>query len=119
MAQSFQFLSRIQLAAQASDVIIPANSQIIDCIFDIIKQLLMLELLILVLVLLVAQTYILINAHTIGTTAGRQYPTTTAGGAGAWENIGTSDQRITFYLTQQMQVKLELLITYQQNNNLA
>ena len=39
----------------------------------------------------------LVNAHTIGTTAGRQYPTKQRlGGALAWEDIGTSDQRINF-----------------------
>ena len=38
----------------------------------------------------------LVNAYTIGTTAGRQYPTTKAGGALAWEDIGTSDQRLNF-----------------------
>ena len=37
MAQSFAIdLSGGAIAAQASDVIIPANSQIIDCVFDII-----------------------------------------------------------------------------------
>ena len=39
MAQTFAIdLSSGAIAAQASDVIIPANSQIIDCIFDIILK---------------------------------------------------------------------------------
>ena len=62
----------------------------------------------------------LVNAHTIGTTAGRQYPTTTAGGALAWEDIGTSDQRINFTNSAATNAgEVRITITYQQNNNLA
>ena len=119
MAQSFAIdLSGGAIAAQASNVIIPANSQIIDCIFDIITA---------------ANTTTdisvgfvggaataLVNAHTIGTTAGRQYPTTTAGGALAWEDIGTSDQRINFTNSAGTGAgEVRITITYQQNNNLA
>ena len=119
MAQTFAIdLSSGAIAAQASDVIIPANSQIIDCIFDIITA---------------ANTSTnisvgfvggaataLVNAHTIGTTAGRQYPTTTAGGALAWEDIGTSDQRINFTNSAGTNAgEVRITITYQQNNNLA
>ena len=119
MAQSFAIdLSGGAIAAEASNVIIPANSQIIDCIFDIITA---------------ANTSTnisvgfvggaataLVNAHTIGTTAGRQYPTTTAGGALAWEDIGTSDQRINFTNSAATNAgEVRITITYQQNNNLA
>ena len=119
MAQTFAIdLSSGAIAAQASNVIIPANSQIIDCIFDIITA---------------ANTSTnisvgfvggaataLVNAHTIGTTAGRQYPTTTAGGALAWEDIGTSDQRINFTNSAATNAgEVRITITYQQNNNLA
>ena len=119
MAQTFAIdLSSGAIAAEASNVIIPANSQIIDCIFDIITA---------------ANTSTnisvgfvggsataLVNAHTIGTTAGRQYPTTTAGGALAWEDIGTSDQRINFTNSASTTSgEVRITITYQQNNNLA
>ena len=119
MAQSHAVdLSGGALAAVASNVIIPANSQIIDCVFDIITA---------------ANTSTnisvgfvggaataLVNAHTIGTTAGRQYPTTTAGGALAWEDIGTSDQRINFTNSAATNAgEVRITITYQQNNNLA
>ena len=119
MAQTFAIdLSSGAIAAQASNVIIPANSQIIDCIFDIITA---------------ANTSTnisvgfvggaataLVNAHTIGTTAGRQYPTTTAGGALAWEDIGTSDQRINFTNSPATNAgEVRITITYQQNNNLT
>ena len=119
MAQTFaNDLSGGAIAAEASNVIIPANSQIVDCIFDIITA---------------ANTTTdisvgfvggaataLVNAHTIGTTAGRQYPTTTAGGALAWEDIGTSDQRINFTNSAGTGAgEVRITITYQQNNNLA
>ena len=119
MAQSFAIdLSSGAIAAEASNVIIPANSQIVDCIFDIITA---------------ANTSTnisvgfvggaataLVNAHTIGTTAGRQYPTTTAGGALAWEDIGTSDQRINFTNSAATNAgEVRITITYQQNTNYA
>ena len=119
MAQTFAIaLGGGAIAAQASDVIIPANSQIIDCIFDVITA-------------ANAGTNIsvgfvggsataLVNAHGIGTNAGRQYPTTTAGGALAWEDIGTSDQRINFTNSAATNAgEVRITITYLQNTNLA
>ena len=119
MAQTFAAdLSGGALAATATSVIIPANSQIIDCVFDIITA---------------ANTSTnisvgfvggaataLVNAHTIGTNAGRQYPTTTAGGALAWEDIGTSDQRLNFTNSAATNAgEVRITVTYQQNINLA
>lgn len=106
------------LAAVASNIIIPANSQIIDCVFDIITA---------------ANTSTnisvgfvggaataLVNAYTIGTTAGRQYPTTKAGGALAWEDIGTSDQRLNFTNSAATNAgECRVTILYQQNINLS
>ena len=119
MAQTFAIdLSGGAIAAQASNVIIPANSQIVDCIFDIITA---------------ANTTTdisvgfvggaataLVNAEAIGTTAGRKYPTTKAGGALAWEDIGTSDQRLNFTNSAATTAgEVRITVTYQQNNNLA
>ena len=119
MAQSFAIdLSGGAIAAEASNVIIPANSQIIDCIFDIITA---------------ANTSTnisvgfvggaataLVNAYTIGTTAGRQYPETKAGGALAWEDIGTSDQRLNFTNSAATNAgEVRITILYQQNTNFA
>ena len=62
----------------------------------------------------------LVNAYTIGTTAGRQYPTTKAGGALAWEDIGTSDQRINFTNSAATNAgECRVTILYQQNINLS
>ena len=119
MAQTHAIsLSGGALAAVASNVIIPANSQIIDCVFDIITA---------------ANTSTnisvgfvggsataLVNAYTIGTTAGRQYPTTKAGGALAWEDIGTSDQRLNFTNSAGTNAgEVRITVTYQQNTNFA
>ena len=119
MAQSFAIdLSGGAIAAEASNVIIPANSQIIDCIFDIITA---------------ANTSTnisvgfvggaataLVNAYTIGTTAGRQYPETKAGGALAWEDIGTSDQRLNFTNSAATNAgEVRITVLYQQNTNYA
>ena len=119
MAQSHAVdLSGGALAAVASNVIIPANSQIIDCVFDIITA---------------ANTSTnisvgfvggaataLVIAHTIGTTAGRQYPTTVSGGALAWEDIGTSYQRLNFTNSAATNAgEVRITILYQQNTNFA
>ena len=119
MAQTHAIdLSGGALAAVASNVIIPANSQIIDGVFDIITA---------------ANTSTnisvgfvggsataLVNAYTIGTTAGRQYPTTKAGGALAWEDIGTSDQRLNFTNSAATNAgECRVTILYQQNINLS
>ena len=119
MAQSFAIdLSGGAIAAEASNVIIPANSQIVDCVFDIITA---------------ANTSTnisvgfvggaataLVNAYTIGTTAGRQYPTTKAGGALAWEDIGTSDQRLNFTNSAATNAgEVRITVLYQQNTNYA
>ena len=119
MAQSHAIdLSGGAIAAGTTDVIIPANSQIIDIIFDIITA---------------ANTSTnisvgkgggsataFVNAYTIGTTAGRQYPTTKAGGALAWEDVGTTDVRMNVTnsaATSAGEVRLTFL--YQQNTNYA
>ena len=119
MAQTFAIdLSGGAIAAEASNVIIPANSQIVDCIFDIITAANTTTNISVGFVGGAATA--LVNAHTIGTTAGRQYPTTTAGGALAWEDIGTSDQRINFTNSAATNAgEVRITITYQQNNNLA
>ena len=94
MSQTFAAdLSNGALAASVTDVVIPANSQIIDCVIDVITA-------------ASGATNIsvgdtvggaatLVNTFGIGTTAGRKYPTTESGGALAWEDTGTADIRLT------------------------
>ena len=119
MAQTHAIdLSGGALAAVASNVIIPANSQIIDCVFDIITAANTTTNISVGFVGGAATA--LVNAYTIGTTAGRQYPTTKAGGALAWEDIGTSDQRLNVTNSAATSAgEVRITILYQQNNNLS
>ena len=94
MSQTFAAdLSNGALAASVTDVVIPANSQIIDCVTDVITA-------------ASGATNIsvgdtvggaatLVNTFGTGTTAGRKYPTTESGGALAWEDTGIADIRLT------------------------
>ena len=119
MAQSHAIdLSGGAIAAGTTDVIIPANSQIIDIIFDIITAASGTTNISVGKVGGLATAFV--NAYTIGTTAGRQYPTTKAGGALAWEDVGTSDVRMNVTnsaATSAGEVRLTFL--YQQNTNYA
>jgi len=117
MAQSLAIdLSSGVISASATDVIIPANSQIIDIVFDIITAASGTTNISVGAVGGSATAFV--NAYTIGTTAGRQYPTTKAGGALAWEDVGTSDVRLNVTnsaATSSGEVRLTVL--YQQNTN--
>ena len=119
MAQTFSAdLSGGALAAKLTDVVIPANSQIIDCVIDIITA---------------ANTATnlsvgdtaggaatILNTFGSGTDAGRKYPTTQAGAALAWQDTGTSDIRLTVTASAATNAGLvRFTILYQQNNNLA
>ena len=119
MAQTHAIdLSGGAIAAQATDMIIPANSQIIDIVFDIITAASGTTNISVGAVGGSATAFV--NAYTIGTTAGRQYPTTKAGGALAWEDVGTSDVR--FNVTNSAATsagELRVTIMYLQNNNLS
>jgi len=119
MAQTFSAdLSGGALAAVVTDVVIPANSQIIDCVIDIITA-------------ANATTNLsvgdtaggaatILNTFASGTDAGRKYPTTQAGAALAWQDTGTSDIRLTVTASAATNAGLvRFTILYQQNNNLA
>jgi len=119
MSQTFAAdLSSGAIAADVTNVIIPANSQIIDIVIDQITA---------------ANTTTnysvgdvaggaatLLNTYASGTTAGRKYPTTEAGGALAWEDVGTTDIRLTVTssaVTSSGEVRFTVL--YSQNTNLS
>ena len=111
-------LSSGAVAAEVTNVVIPANSQIIDVVIDQITA---------------ANTTTnysigdtvggaatIVNTFASGTTAGRKYPTTEAGGALAWEDVGSADLRLTLTssaATSSGEVRFTIL--YSQNNNLA
>ena len=119
MSQTFAAdLSSGAITADVTNVVIPANSQIIDIVIDQITA---------------ADTTTnysvgdvaggaatLLNTYASGTDAGRKYPTTEAGGALAWEDVGTTDIRLTVTssaVTTSGEVRFTVL--YSQNTNLS
>ena len=119
MSQTFAAdLSSGAIAADVTNVVIPANSQIIDIVLDQITA---------------ANTTTnysvgdvaggaatLLNTYASGTDAGRKYPTTQAGGALAWEDVGTTDIRLTVTssaVTTSGEIRFTIL--YSQNTNLS
>lgn len=119
MSQTFAAdLSSGAITADVTNVVIPANSQIIDIVIDQITA---------------ANTTTnysvgdvaggaatLLNTYASGTDAGRKYPTTEAGGALAWEDVGTTDIRLTVTssaVTTSGEVRFTVL--YSQNTNLS
>ena len=119
MSQTFSAdLSGGALAAVVQDVVIPANSQIIDCVIDIITA-------------ANASTNLsvgdtvggaatVLNTYASGTDAGRKYPTTQAGAALAWQDTGTADIRLTVTASAATNAGLvRFTVLYAQNNNLA
>jgi hypothetical protein len=113
MAQTFSTgtdLAAGASAANTTNVIIPANSQIIDCVIDCPTA-------------MAGATAVLSIGDTVGgnaTYVGRKYPTTEAGGALAWADTGTSDERVTWTTTGATSAgEIRVTILYQQNSNLA
>ena len=123
MAQSFTTgvdLDGGASAANTTTVIIPANSQIIDIVLDVVG-------------VMVGATCVFsigdvaggnatfLNAFsiTVASGAGRKYPTTEAGGALIWADTGTSDLRLTWTSTgATTNGEIRATVMYQQNSNL-
>ena len=111
-------LSNGAIAASALDIIIPANSQLVDIVFDSITAASGATNISIGKVGGAATAYV--NTFAIGTTVGLKRPTTQAGGALAWEDVGTSDVR--FNVTNSAATsagELRVTIMYLQNNNLG
>jgi len=119
MAQTFSAdLSGGALAAVVTDVVIPANSQIVDCVIDVITAASGTTNLSVGDTVGGAAT--ILNTFASGTSAGRKYPTTQAGAALAWQDTGTADIRLTVTASAATSAGLvRVTILYQQNNNLA
>jgi len=119
MSQTFAAdLSGGALAASVTDVVIPANSQIIDCVIDVITA--SSDATNLSVGDTVGGAATLVNTYAIGTTAGRKYPTTQAGGTLAWEDTGTADIRLTVTTSAATTAgEVRVTVLYAQNNNLA
>ena len=111
-------LSGGAIAAGATDIVIPANSQIIDCILDSITAASGATN------LSVGDTVggatSIINTFALGTGVGRKYPTTEAGGALAWSDVGTTDIRLTITASAATNAgSTRITVLYSQNNNLS
>jgi len=123
MAQTFSTgvaLDSGASTANTTTVIIPANSQIIDIVLDVVG-------------VMVGATCVFsigdvaggnatfLNAFsiTVASGAGRKYPTTEAGGALIWADTGTSDLRLTWTSTgATTNGEIRATVLYQQNSNL-
>ena len=111
-------LSSGAIAASALDIVIPANSQLVDIVFDSITAASGATNISIGKVGGAATAYV--NTFAIGTTVGLKRPTTEAGGTLAWEDVGTSDVR--FNVTNSAATtagELRVTIMYLQNNNLS
>ena len=124
MAQTFSTgtaLASGASAANATTVVIPANSQIIDIVLD--KPTVMAGA---TCVFSIGDTVggnaSFLNSYsvTIASGVGRAYPTTEAGGALAWADVGTSDVKLTWTSAGATSAgEIRATILYQQNNNLS
>ena len=111
-------LSNAAISQGATDIVIPANSQIVDVVLDSVTA-------------SSAPTNLsvgdtaggaatILNTYALGTTVGRKYPTTQAGGALAWSDTGTSDIKLTITTTAATNSgSVRVTVLYQQNNNLT
>ena len=111
-------LSGGALAAEATTVVIPANSQIIDIVLDAV-------------VASSGTTNIsigdsvggaatLLNTFSLTSAVGRRYPLTEAGGTLAWSDVGTADLKLTVTNSASTSAgSLRFTVLYQQNNNLS
>ena len=124
MAQTFSTgttLAGGASAANATTVVIPANSQIIDIVID--KPIVMAGA---TCVFSIGDTVggnaTFLNGYeiTVASSFGRAYPTVEAGGTWAWADTGTADVKLTFTTTGATSAgEIRATILYQQNNNLA
>lgn len=124
MAQTFSTGTALANGASAANdttVVIPANSQIVDIVIDCPTA-------------MAGATAVLSVGDTVGgnstfintfsitaaSGAGRKYPTTEAGGALAWADIGTADKKLTWTTTGATTGgEIRVTVLYQQNINLA
>ena len=124
MAQTFSTgttLASGATTANATTVVIPANSQIVDIILD--KPTAMVNA---TCVFSIGDTVggnaTFLNAYsvTIASGVGRAYPTIEAGGTLAWADTGTSDVKLTWTSTGATTAgEVRATVLYQQNNNLV
>ena len=124
MAQTFSTGATLDSGASAANstsVVIPANSQIIDIVLDCPTAMAGATCTFSVGDTVGGNTSF-INEYdiTAASGAGRKYPTTEAGGAQVWEDIGTSDVRMNVTNSAGTSSgECRITVLYQQNINLG
>tara|TARA_R110000796_G_C14522164_1_gene431012 strand:+ start:100 stop:582 length:483 start_codon:yes stop_codon:yes gene_type:complete len=125
MAQSFTTgttLAAGASAANVTDVVIPAKSQIIDIVIDV-PTVMGANTAVLSIGDTVGGNATLVNAYsiTVASGVGRKYPTTESGGALTWaETSDTADIRVTWTTTGATNAgEIRATILYQQASNLV
>ena len=124
MAQSFStgvVLDSGASAANTTTVVIPANSQIIDIVIDVVGV--MAGATCVFSIGDVANgnaTFLNAFSISIASGAGRKYPTTEAGGALIWADTGASDLRLTWTSTgATSNGEIRATVVYQQDSDLV
>lgn len=120
MAQSFEFSTASGAqTATATGITIPAKSQIIDVVIDVVTAMGGATCVLSIGDTVEGNTTI-VNTFdiTVASSFGRKYPTTEAGGALLWENTGTKDLAVTVTTTGATDAGLiRFTILYQQAVN--
>mgnify|MGYP001161600184 CR=1 FL=1 len=121
MAQSFTTgtLAGGASGPNTTDVIIPAKSQIIDIVLDVVTAITT-NAAVLSIGDTVGGAATIVNTFASGTNAGRIRPTTQAGGALAWEDVGSTDIKLTVTTSAATNAgEMRVTILYSQNTNLG
>ena len=106
------------IAAGATNIVIPANSQIIDVILDSVTAASGATNLSIGDTVGGAAT--IVNTFALGTAVGRKRPTTEAGGALAWSDTGSADIKLTITTSAATNAgTTRVTILYAQDNNLG
>jgi hypothetical protein len=111
-------LSGGAIAAGATNIVIPANSQIIDVILDSVTAASGATNLSIGDTVGGAAT--IVNTFALGTAVGRKRPTTEAGGALAWSDTGSADIKLTITSSAATNAgTTRVTILYAQDSNLG
>ena len=111
-------LSSGAIAAGSTDMVIPANSQIVDVILDSVTAASGATNLSIGDTVGGAAT--IVNTFALGTAVGRKRPTTEAGGALAWSDTGSADIKLTITTSAATNAgTTRVTILYAQDNNLG
>jgi len=111
-------LSSGAIAAGSTDMVIPANSQIVDVILDSVTAASGATNLSIGDTVGGAAT--IVNTFALGTAVGQKRPTTEAGGALAWSDTGSADIKLTITTSAATTAgTTRVTIVYAQDNNLG